>query len=105
MDPTYVEEVVMCGRMTVTVNANGDICAIQKPGEEGVNQSVVLHCLRLASSRAAATTKIIREAVRFHYPERFPFGSISFDLKIRFCCALFSWCRLKHTTVRGAHRR
>jgi len=65
MDPTYVEEAVMCGRMTVTVNANGDICAIQKPGEEGVNQSVILHCLRLASSRAAATTKIIREEVRF----------------------------------------
>ncbi|CAH8260273.1 unnamed protein product [Arabidopsis lyrata] len=76
MDPTVVEEAVMSGRMTVTVNANGDICAIQKPGEEGVNQSVILHCLRLASSRAAATTKIIREAVR-----------------------------LKHTTVRGAHRR
>ncbi|KAG7566289.1 Ribosomal protein S5 domain 2-type fold [Arabidopsis suecica] len=70
MDPTYVEEAVMCGRMTVTVNANGDICAIQKPGEEGVNQSVILHCLRLASSRAAATTKIIREEVEAYNRER-----------------------------------
>ncbi|ESQ44029.1 hypothetical protein EUTSA_v10005979mg [Eutrema salsugineum] len=70
MDPTYVEEAVMCGRMTVTVNANGDICAIQKPGEEGVNQSVILHCLRLASSRAAATTKIIREEVEAYNREK-----------------------------------
>ncbi|CAD5322890.1 unnamed protein product [Arabidopsis thaliana] len=70
MDPTYVEEAVMCGRMTVTVNANGDICAIQKPGEEGVNQSVILHCLRLASSRASATTKIIRDAVEAYNRER-----------------------------------
>ncbi|KAL1196126.1 Exosome complex component RRP45B [Cardamine amara subsp. amara] len=70
MDPTYVEEEVMCGRMTVTVNANGDICAIQKPGEEGVNQSVILHCLRLASSRAAAITKIIREEVEAYNRER-----------------------------------
>ncbi|KAL0805848.1 exosome complex component RRP45A isoform X2 [Brassica napus] len=70
MDPTYVEEEVMCGRMTVTVNANGDICAIQKPGEEGVNHSVILHCLRLASSRAAATTKIIREEVEAYNREK-----------------------------------
>ncbi|CAH2063376.1 unnamed protein product, partial [Thlaspi arvense] len=70
MDPTYVEEAVMCGRMTVTVNANGDICAIQKPGEEGVDHSVILHCLRLASSRAAATTKIIREEVEAYNREK-----------------------------------
>ncbi|CAN7062305.1 unnamed protein product [Brassica oleracea var. botrytis] len=70
MDPTYIEEEVMCGRMTVTVNANGDICAIQKPGEEGVNQSVILHCLRLASSRAAATTTIIREEVEAYNREK-----------------------------------
>ncbi|CAH8304694.1 unnamed protein product [Eruca vesicaria subsp. sativa] len=70
MDPTYIEEEVMCGRMTVTVNANGDICAIQKPGEEGVNQSIILHCLRLASSRAAATTKIIREEVEAYNREK-----------------------------------
>uniref|UniRef100_A0A1J3HRZ3 Protein ECERIFERUM 7 n=1 Tax=Noccaea caerulescens TaxID=107243 RepID=A0A1J3HRZ3_NOCCA len=70
IDPTYVEEEVMCGRMTVTVNANGDICAIQKPGEEGVSQSMILHCLRLASSRAAATTKIIREEVEAYNREK-----------------------------------
>ncbi|XP_010536100.1 PREDICTED: exosome complex component RRP45A-like isoform X2 [Tarenaya hassleriana] len=70
MDPTYIEEAVMGGRMTVTVNANGDICAIQKPGEEGVSQSVILHCLRLASSRAAATTKTIKEAVETYDREK-----------------------------------
>ncbi|EOA26168.1 hypothetical protein CARUB_v10019606mg, partial [Capsella rubella] len=57
-------------RMTVTVNANGDICAIQKPGEEGLSQSVILHCMRLASSRAAATTKIIRKEVEAYNREK-----------------------------------
>ena len=103
MDPSYVEEEVMCGRMTVTVNANGDICAIQKPGEEGVNHSVILHCLRLASSRAAATTKIIREEVKV--AESFPFGYKNITVHSHFAFLCFSCCRLKHITVRRTYRR
>ena len=100
MDPTYIEEEVMCGRMTVTLNANGDICAIQKPGEEGVNQSVILHCLRLASSRAAATTKIIRDEVTLPNPKPFEYRKIHI-----FVVLCVSWCRLKRITVRRAYRR
>ncbi|KAG8497221.1 hypothetical protein CXB51_008454 [Gossypium anomalum] len=33
IDPIHNEEAVMAGRMIATVNANGDICAIQKAGE------------------------------------------------------------------------
>ncbi|KAK9042585.1 hypothetical protein V6N11_017652 [Hibiscus sabdariffa] len=35
IDPTHNEEAVMAGRMIATINANGDICAIQKAGGEG----------------------------------------------------------------------
>ncbi|PHT48350.1 hypothetical protein CQW23_12558 [Capsicum baccatum] len=37
-DPTHHEEAVMGGRMSVTLNANGDVYAIQKAGGHGVMQ-------------------------------------------------------------------
>jgi exosome complex component RRP45 len=49
--------------MTVTVNAIGDICSIQKAGGEGVPQSVIMHCLQLASMSAESITKKINNAV------------------------------------------
>lgn len=54
----------MGGRMTTTVNANGDICAIQKGGGEGIPQKVIMQCLQLAATKAAGITKQIKEAVR-----------------------------------------
>ncbi|MBA0615501.1 hypothetical protein Godav_015629 [Gossypium davidsonii] len=64
IDPTHNEEAVMGGRMTTTVNANGDICAIQKSGGEGVPRRVIMQCLQLATSKAASITKQIKDAVR-----------------------------------------
>ncbi|XP_038879560.1 exosome complex component RRP45B-like isoform X3 [Benincasa hispida] len=52
IDPTHYEEAVMGGRMTVTLNANNDVCAIQKAGGEGVLQSVIMQCLRIACVKA-----------------------------------------------------
>ncbi|GAY53304.1 hypothetical protein CUMW_148260 [Citrus unshiu] len=65
IDPTHHEEAVMAGRMTATLNANGDVCAIQKPGGEGVLQSVIMQCLRLSSRMAGDMTKKIKDAVSF----------------------------------------
>ncbi|GAV68125.1 RNase_PH domain-containing protein/RNase_PH_C domain-containing protein [Cephalotus follicularis] len=70
VDPTHNEEAVMGGRMTATVNANGDICAIQKAGGEGVLQSVILQCLRLAHKKAEDITKKIKDAVEAYNTER-----------------------------------
>ena len=58
----------MGGRMTTTVNANGDICAIQKAGGEGVTQRVVMQCLQLATVKAAGITKQIKQAVSILSP-------------------------------------
>ncbi|PON70415.1 Guanosine pentaphosphate synthetase I/polyribonucleotide nucleotidyltransferase [Parasponia andersonii] len=63
IDPTHHEEAVMGGRMTTTLNANGDICAIQKAGGEGVLQSVIMQCLRIASVKAGDITEKIKKAV------------------------------------------
>ncbi|KAJ6670758.1 EXOSOME COMPLEX EXONUCLEASE RIBOSOMAL RNA PROCESSING PROTEIN [Salix viminalis] len=70
VDPVHSEEAVMGGRMTVTVNANGDICAIQKGGGEGVPQSAIMHCLQLASLSAESITKKIKNAVEAYNTER-----------------------------------
>ncbi|PWZ57120.1 Exosome complex component RRP45B [Zea mays] len=64
LDPTYKEEAVMGGRMTAIVNSNGDVCAIQKAGGEGLMSSVTMQCLRIASVKAADITSKIKKAVR-----------------------------------------
>ncbi|XP_026454910.1 exosome complex component RRP45A-like isoform X1 [Papaver somniferum] len=69
IDPSHDEEVVMRGRITATLNANGDICSIQKVGE-GVMQSSIMQCLRIAKGKADDITTKIRSAVEAHCTER-----------------------------------
>lgn len=70
IDPTHYEEAVMGGRMTVTLNANNDVCAIQKAGGEGVLQSVIMQCLRIACVKAGDITTKIKNAVENHNSAR-----------------------------------
>ncbi|XP_058070291.1 exosome complex component RRP45A-like isoform X2 [Magnolia sinica] len=70
IDPTHNEEAIMGGRMTVTMNANSDVCAVQKAGGEGVMQSVIMQCLRVASVKAADMTSKIKNAVETYNTER-----------------------------------
>ncbi|OAY79401.1 Protein ECERIFERUM 7 [Ananas comosus] len=70
IDPSYKEEAVMGGRMTATINSNGDVCAIQKAGGEGVVSSVIMQCLRIASVKAADITSKIKNAVDAYNTER-----------------------------------
>ncbi|KAK6144060.1 hypothetical protein DH2020_020880 [Rehmannia glutinosa] len=63
IDPSHFEEAVMGGKLTATLNTNGDVCAIQKAGGEGVMQSVIMQCLRIASVKAADITDKIKKAV------------------------------------------
>lgn len=74
IDPTHYEEAVMGGRMTVTLNANNDVCAIQKAGGEGVLQSVIMQCLRIACVKAGDITTKIKNAVSFFFLMLFLFG-------------------------------
>ncbi|XP_078441506.1 exosome complex component RRP45A-like [Wolffia australiana] len=63
VDPTYHEEAVLAGRMTTTVNSNGDVCAIQKAGGEGMEPREIMRCLRIASTKATEITQNIRDSV------------------------------------------
>ncbi|KNA21757.1 hypothetical protein SOVF_040530 isoform B [Spinacia oleracea] len=70
IDPSHSEEAIMKGRMTVTLNTNGDICAIQKGGGVGVMHNVVMQCLRVASVKSADITTKIKEAVESYNTEK-----------------------------------
>eukprot|EP00268_Persea_americana_P025893 TRINITY_DN2522_c1_g1_i6.p1 TRINITY_DN2522_c1_g1~~TRINITY_DN2522_c1_g1_i6.p1 ORF type:complete len:457 (+),score=103.83 TRINITY_DN2522_c1_g1_i6:297-1667(+) len=70
IDPTHYEEAVMRGRMTATINSSGDVCAVQKSGGEGVMQSVIMQCMRVASLKAADITSKIKNAVEAYNTER-----------------------------------
>lgn len=70
IDPTYKEEAIMGGRITTTLNSNGDVCAVQKAGGCGVSSNVILECLRLASLKAKDITTKIKSAVDAYSTER-----------------------------------
>ncbi|XP_075506223.1 exosome complex component RRP45A-like isoform X4 [Primulina tabacum] len=70
IDPSNFEEAVMGGKLTATLNTNGDVCAIQKAGGDGVVQSVIMQCLRIASVKAADITNKIKKAVESYNTER-----------------------------------
>nr|XP_043638981.1 exosome complex component RRP45A-like [Erigeron canadensis]XP_043638987.1 exosome complex component RRP45A-like [Erigeron canadensis] len=70
IDPTHYEEAVMGGSMTATLNTNGDVCAIQKAGGDGVMHSVIMQCLRIASVKAGDITSKIKNAVESYNTER-----------------------------------
>lgn len=70
IDPSHLEEAIMGGKLTATLNTNGDVCAIQKAGGEGVMQSVVMQCLRIASVKAADITGKIKKAVESYNTRR-----------------------------------
>ena len=49
--------------MTATINASGDVSAVQKAGGEGVMQSVIMQCMHVASLKAADIISKIKNAV------------------------------------------
>lgn len=63
VDPNLKEEEVMGGRVTITVNAQGDICAVQKGGGVGVSASELMRCIRIAAAKAQSMTETLKKAV------------------------------------------
>eukprot|EP00271_Cylindrocystis_brebissonii_P009244 TRINITY_DN23950_c0_g1_i1.p1 TRINITY_DN23950_c0_g1~~TRINITY_DN23950_c0_g1_i1.p1 ORF type:complete len:579 (+),score=148.77 TRINITY_DN23950_c0_g1_i1:520-2256(+) len=70
MDPSLKEEAAMGGRMTMSINANGELCALQKGGGVPIRPGEVLRCMRIAQSRAKAVAKIVKTAVDKHMAAR-----------------------------------
>lgn len=65
LDPNLKEEEVMGGRITITINSQGEICAVQKGGGVGVSASEVMRCLRIAAAKAQSMTETLKKAVSY----------------------------------------
>ncbi len=53
VDPTYDEEEVKDGRITITVDENGNLNAIQKRGPVGFTVDEIKKCINIAAEKAA----------------------------------------------------
>merc|ERR1712188_295937 len=63
VDPTLEEEKCMEGRMTITMNSQEELCAIQKGGSIPIDVSTVMQCIRIASVKVHEITETIRNAL------------------------------------------
>jgi exosome complex component RRP42 len=63
VDPTADEEEVMDGRLTVTVDENGNINAMQKSGPVGFKVDEIKKCINIASDKAAELRALVLASV------------------------------------------
>jgi len=59
VDPTADEEEVKDLRLTITLDEDGNICAVQKSGPAGLTQEEIKKAVAIASERAAENRKLI----------------------------------------------
>lgn len=60
VDPNADEWACMDARMTITTNAAGNICAIQKGGSDGFTPEQLMQCSKIAISTGAKIREIIK---------------------------------------------
>jgi exosome complex component RRP45 len=64
VDPTLKEEQVMDGRMTMTLNAHREVCAVQKAGAPALSIAQILACARAAAVKVAEISELLHKALR-----------------------------------------
>jgi len=75
VDPSLKEELVQDGRMTLTVNDYGEICAVQKPGGTPLPVSTVFQTANIAVTKAAEITTKIKHAIKTSNASQHSFSS------------------------------
>jgi exosome complex component RRP42 len=63
LDPCLEEEYVADARLTISVEENNNVCAMQKAGSGSWTKDEVLKCIDLAVTRAAETRKKVEDAL------------------------------------------
>jgi exosome complex RNA-binding protein Rrp42 (RNase PH superfamily) len=63
VDPSFLEEQVQEGDMTVVVNSHRELCTLSKNGGSPLEVGQVLQCAEVASVKAAEVTELIRSAL------------------------------------------
>jgi len=63
VDPSWKEEQVMDGSMTITLNAFREICAVQKAGGVPISVKTLLECNRVAAVKAKELLQVVKRAL------------------------------------------
>ncbi|KAI8049592.1 ribosomal protein S5 domain 2-type protein [Syncephalis plumigaleata] len=74
VDPSYLEERLQDGDMTVTVNTHRELCALSKAGGAPLPSEQILRCIQLATAKGAEITELIQNAVRESLTKLLPGG-------------------------------
>eukprot|EP01117_Protostelium_nocturnum_P020636 TRINITY_DN938_c0_g1_i3.p1 TRINITY_DN938_c0_g1~~TRINITY_DN938_c0_g1_i3.p1 ORF type:complete len:256 (+),score=51.86 TRINITY_DN938_c0_g1_i3:365-1132(+) len=64
VDPILKEELILDGKMTITLNSHREICAIQKAGGTAVSQELVMQCIRIAAVKVEEISEKIQTAIK-----------------------------------------
>lgn len=64
VDPSLKEELAMDGRITITMNAHREICAVQKAGGAPLTVAQIMHCARVAAVKVAEVTSAVQSALK-----------------------------------------
>eukprot|EP01104_Vermistella_antarctica_P015412 TRINITY_DN5062_c0_g1_i1.p1 TRINITY_DN5062_c0_g1~~TRINITY_DN5062_c0_g1_i1.p1 ORF type:complete len:444 (+),score=169.41 TRINITY_DN5062_c0_g1_i1:142-1473(+) len=72
VDPSLKEELIMSGRMTMSINSHNEMCAVQKGGGSPLSIDQILKCSRVASVKVAEITEIIHKFLKANPPNLAP---------------------------------
>ena len=63
VDPTEREEAIMKGKVSIILNAFGEMCGFHFLGGIPIPSSILLNCVKIASIKAADISKILKEVL------------------------------------------
>lgn len=64
LDPTEREESIMQGKISIILNAFGEMCGFHFLGGVPVSSEVLLKCVKTASAKAEEMSKVLKDALR-----------------------------------------
>eukprot|EP00160_Parvularia_atlantis_P003527 Unigene12947_Nuclearia_a/m.39274 Unigene12947_Nuclearia_a/g.39274 ORF Unigene12947_Nuclearia_a/g.39274 Unigene12947_Nuclearia_a/m.39274 type:complete len:286 (+) Unigene12947_Nuclearia_a:21-878(+) len=64
VDPSLLEEQVMSGQMTITMNAQKEVCAVSKAGGTPLSAAQVLNCTKIAGVKVGELHAQIKRALK-----------------------------------------
>ncbi|KAL1412495.1 3'-5'-exoribonuclease [Vanrija albida] len=70
LDPTHLEEVLASGTMTITLNAQRELCVLSKAGGTALAADEIMNIVRVGVERVRAIVKLMDEALAKDQGER-----------------------------------
>ncbi|XP_076801449.1 uncharacterized protein LOC143445929 [Clavelina lepadiformis] len=64
IDPTYLEEKVMDGKIILSINKHKELCSLQMNGQMNITKEQILRCTEIAAVRAKTLTELILNAIK-----------------------------------------